>query len=106
VKSSSSSSPKPAFPAWKDFAHSSKCRFCGYGTDAASTLDGAKPGPGDVCLCINCGEWNILDRKLRFRKPTDAEYEDIATDPRCQKLRTGWVMMDRERKNEKKGPRL
>lgn len=31
------------------------------------------PSPGDFALCIQCGELNVFDERLRFRKPTKRE---------------------------------
>lgn len=80
-------------------SHKSTCPFCGKTNDLSSGVTKAgvtnepMPKNGDVTLCIGCGEWSIVDdtRSDNLRKPTSLEYENIAADEICQKVREAWV---------------
>jgi hypothetical protein len=57
------------------------CWSCGYTHDATSALDGdnAIPEPGDVSVCLACGEvaiFAVIMGRLGTREPTRAERED------------------------------
>ena len=77
----------------KTFAHKSACPWCGYHTEAASSdsKTARAPMPGDLMMCIQCGEWMVPDAQLNFRKPTDDEFVVIATDPDCRRYRAAWL---------------
>ena len=50
------------------------CPACGYKMDRAASVTGpGGPQEGDCTICINFSEILIFDRKLRTRRPTDAE---------------------------------
>lgn len=55
------------------------CRVCGHlltGAMGVETPDGprnASPKPGDVTLCLQCGELHVFTPKLKLRLPTDGE---------------------------------
>lgn len=58
----------------------SKCTACGYLCDAATCPrdDNAKPNPGDVTVCINCGHLMAFDDNLTLRNLTEAEMIEVA----------------------------
>lgn len=65
------------------------CRQCGYKFDASSATrkSGGKklmPKPGNVSICLNCGDLTFFDKGLRLRPPTPAEL----ADPEVQELIT------------------
>jgi hypothetical protein len=83
------------------------CPWCGYKTDAVSSLEstengfdlGARmPREGDITLCIGptCGEWNVFTSDLTLRKPTDAELLEIGNNDGCRAMRTAWWRMNQE----------
>jgi hypothetical protein len=73
----------------------SRCAWCGHDVDAATNATGrGKPKAGNITLCIKCGEWNVFTKPLlSLRKPTDKEFEEIAADFDCRKMRWVWVQM-------------
>jgi hypothetical protein len=70
------------------------CPFCGKGIDSASPVDESdqRPSDGDLSLCIYCGEWLVFNADMTFRKPTDEDYEVIASDPALRRVRAAWRM--------------
>lgn len=60
----------------------SPCPACGYKLDAASSLDGTlrEAGPGDLTICINCGEALAFTRNLGLRKATADEMGRMERD--------------------------
>lgn len=90
----------------KTYETAGKCPHCGYGFEAATALSGGKgPSNGAVSLCIGCGEWMVFKSKdpNKWRKPTDKEYLEIASDPLCIKARAAWAetMAAKKRADEK-----
>jgi hypothetical protein len=81
------------------------CPFCGKQQDRAFCAfpDQGPPIPqdGDVALCFNCGELTVVS-KGELRKPTDAEYERLATDESVVKARAAWVEVDKGRREKPK----
>lgn len=56
-----------------------RCLNCGHEIDAAMPVhDGAKPSPGDVTICIECGHIMAFDHDLTMRALTDAEMVEVA----------------------------
>lgn len=73
----------------------STCPFCGAKHDRTTSTRGndVVPADGDLMLCFDCGEWIFYvddGNDGRFRKPTDLEYDEIATDPECRQLNEAW----------------
>jgi len=63
----------------------SRCLSCGYWYDSEAPIgdDGARPGPGSIALCINCGApeiWtdSMMRRKLTFEEWSALERADKA----------------------------
>jgi hypothetical protein len=74
------------------------CRFCGAANDAAANPFGAeRPGDGDFTMCLYCGEWSVFDGAAAggTRKPTSAEYDEIAADPTARRMRAAWVLANK-----------
>jgi hypothetical protein len=71
----------------------SPCPSCGVVLDAATHTDEDKnPKPGDLCLCINCGNWQQFDKDLR-RIPASQELLDYAAkDQRTQAIKLAWFL--------------
>jgi len=75
-----------------------QCVFCHAEHDCASSIDqDGKPSPGDMTICIDCGEWNIFDKKMRLRKPTAVEYLEIGFDSRCRAMRDAYIKSELKR---------
>ncbi len=59
------------------------CHTCGKVLDAATdTGDAPTPRPGDVSICIGCGELMIFTKGLRLRMPTVKEKRDCLQNPK------------------------
>ena len=64
------------------------CRCCGYLVDAASGVDhNARAKPGDVSLCMKCGEASVFTGELVMRPPTAEELATIEADPMVRRAR-------------------
>jgi hypothetical protein len=62
----------------------SRCPYCAYELDAASTVPGvpdASPNSGDVTICIACAGVMIFQQDLSVRKPTEVELAVVLADP-------------------------
>lgn len=82
----------------------SVCPFCRATHELASCVGTrALPKDGDLSLCFNCGEWGVFADKEpgKLRKPTDAEYEQIAASPTAKAARIAWVKVDERRRQDK-----
>jgi len=66
----------------------SACSNCGEITDVATaTYDPeAMPKPGDIGVCLHCGNPMVFTDELRLRNPTKAEKRRMANDPRIANL--------------------
>lgn len=54
------------------------CRTCGRPNDRASSLDGSqRPGPGDLSICLSCGELSAFNPDLTLRPLTPEERADV-----------------------------
>jgi hypothetical protein len=69
------------------------CPFCGKDNPLADSITGkhATPTPGDVSLCIGCGEWAVFTED-GVRKPNSDEYDNIVSDTVCQRARSAWLL--------------
>jgi hypothetical protein len=76
------------------------CPYCNVPNDAATNPEGedGPPNPGDVTICLSCGEFLLLDADLRTVKPNDDELIELGADPMCRLMRMGWVLYDAKRK--------
>ena len=82
----------------RDFDTSpSACPFCRAVHDAAAVVEGIgdpneHPQAGDFTLCFECGRWLVFaDDKLRLRKPTAPESDEIARDAQFRRVRAAWL---------------
>jgi hypothetical protein len=50
------------------------CRTCGHPFDTVTCCEGRRPQPGDVTVCVGCGEVYRLTEQLTVRP---AELEDL-----------------------------
>ena len=60
------------------------CPGCGVEHDALAIINTDEPGqpePGDVSLCIHCGEPSVFDDNLNLREPTKAERDHLFSHP-------------------------
>lgn len=70
------------------------CPHCG--ADQNLAIMGAKmPEPGDVVLCIKCGEWGVFENGMTIRHPTDDEYVSLGENERARFARETWIQMER-----------
>jgi hypothetical protein len=82
------------------------CAHCGVPQNAFTSTDNEPraPEPGDVTVCIMCGEFNIVAAqplegasftvpagKLTLRKPTDDELVEMWENPEIRRVREAWV---------------
>lgn len=77
------------------------CPWCGKPKHLASTLTDGKgppPVPGDIALCISCGNWAIFDPQLQMRKPSKRERAELRKDPDVQDAARRWEAMNRKMK--------
>jgi hypothetical protein len=58
------------------------------------------PKPGDVTLCLFCGEWCVFDVHLMLRKPTDDELVEIGLDPDFRVARQAWFFVIKSGRND------
>lgn len=69
------------------------CPNCGYRIDSASGLSKDQPDPGDVSVCMKCGEVFLFAEDLTGRKPTVQELIDIQQSPSWHEiLRVRWAI--------------
>lgn len=59
------------------------CLGCGKLVDAATSFadPAAKPSPGDITICLDCGHVMAFADDLKLRSLTDQELIEIAADP-------------------------
>lgn len=57
------------------------CSQCGEMLDGAVNVDGTRPGPGDIGICLRCGHVMAYADDLCLRELTDAEMHMIAGEP-------------------------
>ena len=57
----------------------SRCPSCGYQFDSATALENpdAKPKPGDLSICLNCGEWLTFADDLTVRLLESKEFQAL-----------------------------
>jgi hypothetical protein len=66
------------------------CPHCGRYNEAYSGVTTpAGPKPGDVSMCIGCGNWAIFEDD-GMRKPNEEEREWLAEEDTCIKVREAW----------------
>lgn len=53
--------------------------------------DHEKPSPGDVTMCIKCGELAVFDDCMQLREPTVDEHIMFGKDKRIDRLRRAWL---------------
>lgn len=67
----------------KDF-----CPHCNYELDAASSIEGEiVPVPGDVSICINCGEFLEFASDMALTEITRETLNDLTEDQLSQLMR-------------------
>lgn len=77
----------------------SACPFCAHELDTAAAIDDRHtPAPGDLTLCINCGEWLVFGEGMSLQKPTDEEYVEIAANPGTDLVRRAWLSVHKPQK--------
>jgi len=82
--------------------HKDCCAWCGHTVDRATSKEtDDPPGVGDLSLCLECGEWNVFDDGLHLRVPTDEEFDEIGTSPKCMEARAKWTEFKRWRDEQR-----
>lgn len=81
-----------------DYEHVSRCPFCRKEHTVSSQLTGddrGQPEPGNVMLCIRCGEFSVFDPAAAgtLRKPTHEERLEIELDEGVAATRQAWQEM-------------
>lgn len=66
----------------------SKCHHCAANLEAATAVgpEARRPMPGDVSVCIRCGELNIFDAEMRLRAPMDDQKAEFMADPDVRRV--------------------
>lgn len=99
---------QPPTPKAKQFVRDSVCPFCGsLHTRASATANPAEaraPVDGDVTLCFACGELAVFDAAVSggLRKPTTAEYDQIAADSILRHMHHAWTRARDERERQER----
>lgn len=71
-----------------------KCPACGHDIEASTHLvDEVSPEPGDVSVCLYCGEFYIFDDDMNFRDPTPEEYVRLEATPELDLVRRAAVLV-------------
>lgn len=57
-----------------------KCPHCGHLVDGMTAVEkgASAPKPGDIGMCIACGEFMVVSVTKRFRAMTQAEWDDAS----------------------------
>lgn len=60
------------------------CPYCGYKMDTSKGAmdDTARPEPGDISVCLSCGEAGIFNEAMAMRQMTEAERASIPKEQR------------------------
>jgi hypothetical protein len=72
------------------------CLNCGKLCDGATAVGEAgivRPEPDSITICLYCGHLMVFDDEMRFRELTDAEYHEVADDPRIVAINKARVAM-------------
>jgi len=74
----------------------SSCPHCGLVMDCASGVNGArKPKPGNLGMCIGCGEFSLYGETLQLVKIDPMELLKLQLDPEhgpvLKRLHEAWV---------------
>ena len=55
-----------------------KCPHCNHKIDAHTDPSGEEtPGPGDLSMCLYCGEFNIFTDDMDLRKATEEDLKEL-----------------------------
>ena len=58
------------------------CLYCNHKLDGATQVNGNhQPKPGDVSICIACGNVSIFKEDMTLRKPSPEEEAEMQNDP-------------------------
>jgi hypothetical protein len=70
------------------------CPWCGRRNDLHAGMPGTRPKPGDVGICWRCAGPAVFLDDLTMRRATDAEMEEMATDPQVVEAVRAMQMSD------------
>lgn len=71
--------------------------------EIANGTHGPHPAPNVCVLCTACGEPIFMETqnlRLGWRKPNDAEFEAMRTDPGIARARAAWLHMQQKRPDQ------
>jgi hypothetical protein len=71
------------------------CVHCGH--EHSHTTGDGQPTPGDFTLCIDCGNLNVFDENLRFRRATKREAQEANEMDELQDLHAALMRAKRPR---------
>ena len=85
--------------------HATLCPFCGQehevSTEARPSQKSSAPEatmrPGDITLCIYCGELSVMGTDDMLRKPNFYETVEMMTNPEIVALRRAWESIKAKR---------
>jgi hypothetical protein len=72
------------------------CPHCGYAANAVAGVNERvtpEPAPGDVSLCISCGNWAVIADDHTLRLPTYDETQEIETSKECRAAWHAWNLL-------------
>jgi hypothetical protein len=71
------------------------CPHCGLNHNRITGMEAPLPDPGDVTLCMQCGEWSVYGNEKSLEKPSDEMLAEIAENKTAQRVRAAWVLMQK-----------
>ncbi len=75
----------------------SACPYCGkFGGSAAGDAENPEPSPGDIVLCLRCGEILVFADDLTVRSPTTEELLSAAKLAGLDDMRRNILAWNRE----------
>jgi hypothetical protein len=78
----------------------SACPSCGTQCDAASTTnESTQPVPGDISICVRCGELLKFGDDMRLMRLTHEERIEVEADPYVARVQAAWQRMQGHRGN-------
>jgi hypothetical protein len=79
-----------------DYERTTTCPYCGkVNTGLGNLHDEGRPKDGNVALCIDCGQWAVIEGAAPggLRKPTTEEQHELAESPEAQDMNHRWRRM-------------
>lgn len=75
---------------------STRCLFCGFSQEFHTNPDGARPQPGDICICYECGYVSAYGEDLQLVALDSEQQNYTETNPKFQDMMAVLRMMKEE----------